>query len=163
MHLRLLEVIAFAIPVKDKRGTSIAAAFEKIFSHRSPNFLQSDRGSESLNREVQEMFRKYSFKHYWSYNEDLKAKCVERFNCTIKTKNFRCLTHHNTNRWIDVIEAFVQSYNNSYHRTIGMFPNQVNLYNQSEVAKRMYPSKPKLVWKFKLGDKVRISRYKHVF
>jgi transposase InsO family protein len=48
---------AFAIPVKDKRGTSIAAAFEKMFSQRSPNFLQSDRGSEFLNHEVQEVFR----------------------------------------------------------------------------------------------------------
>jgi hypothetical protein len=62
-----------------------------------------------------------------------------------------------------VIEAFVQSYNNSYNRTIGMSPNQVNLHNQSEVAKRMYPPKPKLLRKFKLGDKVRISRYKHIF
>jgi transposase InsO family protein len=154
---------AFAIPVKDKRGTSIAAAFEKIFSQRSPNFLQSDRGSEFLNREVQEVFRKYSIKHYWSYNDDLKASCVERFNRTIKTKIFRYLTHHNTNRWIDVIEAFVQSYNNSHHRTIGMSPNQVNSDNQSELAKRMYPPKPELVWKFKLGDRVRISRYKHIF
>jgi transposase InsO family protein len=47
---------ASAIPVKDKRGTSIAAAFEKIFSQRSPNLLQSDRGSEFLNHEVQEVF-----------------------------------------------------------------------------------------------------------
>jgi hypothetical protein len=95
-------------------------------------------------------------KHYWSYNEiDLKASCVERFNRTIKTKLFRYLTHHNTNRWIDVIEAFVQSYNNSHHRTIGMSPSQVNSDNQSELAKRMYPPNLNLCgnlnWKTKLG------------
>ena len=154
---------AFAIPVKDKRGVSIANAFEKIFSQRLPNFLQSDRGSEFLNHEVQSIFRKHNIKHYWSFNDDIKASCVERFNRTIKTKIFRYLTHHNTNRWIDVIEDFFSSYNNSYHRTIGMTPNQVNSDNQEEVAKRTYPPKVKPEWKYKIGDKVRISRYKHIF
>ena len=154
---------AFAIPVKDKRGVSIANAFEKIFSQRLPNFLQSDRGSEFLNHEVQSIFRKHNIKHYWSFNDDIKASCVERFNRTIKTKIFRYLTHHNTNRWIDAIEDFVVSYNNSLHRTIGMTPNQVNSDNQEEVAKRMYPPKVKPEWKYKIGDKVRISRYKHIF
>jgi hypothetical protein len=44
-----------------------------------------------------------------------------------------------------------------------MSSNQVNSDNQSKVAMRIYPLKPELVWKFKLGDKVRISRYKHIF
>ena len=154
---------AFAIPVKDKRGASIAYAFEKIFSQRCPNFLQSDRGSEFLNHEVQNTFRKYNIKHYWSFNDDIKASCVERFNRTIKTKIFRYLTHRNTNRWIDVIEDFVTSYNNSYHRTIGMSPNQVNSDNENQIAKHMYPPKPKLEWKYNIGDKVRTSKYKHIF
>ena len=37
---------AFAIPLKDKRGTSVAEVFEQIFRGRVPVFLQSDRGSE---------------------------------------------------------------------------------------------------------------------
>ena len=44
-----------------------------------------------------------------------------------------------------------------------MTPNQVNSDNQEEVAKRMYPPKVKPEWKYKIGDKVRISRYKHIF
>ena len=154
---------AFAIPVKDKQGVTIAAAFEKIFSDRIPTFIQTDRGKEYLNHEVLGLFKTYNIKHYWSFNDDIKASCVERFNRTIKSKIYRYLTHQNTNRWVDVIQDLVDAYNNSYHRTIGMSPNQVNKDNEKEIAERMYPPKPKLVWKFNVGDNVRISKYKHVF
>jgi hypothetical protein len=153
---------AFAIPVKDKRAASIADAFEKIFSQRTPNFIQTDRGTEFLNHEVQRKFQKYNVKHYWSFNDDIKCSICERFNRTIKGKIFHYLTHRNTDRWVDVIDELVKSYNNSFHRTIGMSPIEVNSENEDEVAKRMYPPKPKLEWKYKIGDKVRITKYKHV-
>jgi L-rhamnose mutarotase len=149
--------------VKNKRGSTVAEAFEKIFRDKTPTLLQTDRGTEFLNHEVQDLFKKHNIKHYWSFNDDVKASCVERFNRTIKTKLFRYLTHHNTHRWVDVIEDLVNAYNNSYHRTIGTSPNQVNADNEREIAIRMYPPKPKLEWKFNVGDKVRISKYKHVF
>ena len=153
----------FAIPLKDKRGSSIAEAFDEIFSQRTPNLLQTDRGTEFLNHEVQRKFKEYNVKHYWSFNDDIKAGCCERFNRTIKSKIFRYLTYRNTNRWIDIVDDLVKSYNNSYHRTIGMSPNEENSSNEDDVAKRMYHPKPKLVWKYEVGDKVRISKYKHVF
>ncbi len=73
------------------------------------------------------------------------------------------MTHRSTQRWIDVLAAVLQSYNNSYHRTIGMAPNEVNEQNEDEVARRMYPPKMKPVWKFRVRDTVRISRYKNRF
>lgn len=154
---------AFAIPLKDKRGPSIADAFEKIFTERTPVFLQTDRGTEFLNSQVQNIFRKYDIKHYWSLNDDIKAACVERFNRTIKTRLFRYLTHRHTNRWIDVLASLIESYNISFHRTIGMAPNEVTAENTQQVADRMYPAKTTPHWKFKIGDKVRISKYKNVF
>jgi transposase InsO family protein len=47
---------AFAVPVKDKRGSTVAAAFEKIFAERVPNILQTDRGTELYNVQMQEFF-----------------------------------------------------------------------------------------------------------
>jgi len=154
---------AFAIPLKDKRGSSVAEAFEKIFKERTPVFLQSDRGSEFLNSQVQDVFKKYNIKHYWSFNDDIKAACVERFNRTIKTRLFRYMTSRHTKRWIDVLNAFIDSYNKSFHRTIGMAPIDVTLENSQQIADRMYPLKTKTHWKFQVGDKVRISRYKNIF
>ena len=77
---------AFAIPLKDKRGSSVAEVFEKISKERVPVFLQSDRGSEFLNSQIRDVFKKYNIKHYWSSNDDIKAACVGRFNRTIKKR-----------------------------------------------------------------------------
>jgi len=71
---------AFALPVKDKRRSTIANAFEIIFVEAAPNMLQADRGTEFLNREVQNVFQKYNIHHYWSLNHTIKAACIQRFN-----------------------------------------------------------------------------------
>lgn len=153
----------YAIPLKDKRGSSVAAALEEIFTKAKPLMVQSDRGVEFLNSQVQEIFRKYNIKHYWSLNDDIKAACVERFNRTLKTRIFRYFTHRRTNRWIDVLDDFIRSYNDSFHRSIGMAPNDVTFDNAEIVTKRLYPEKPVPKWKFLIGDTVRISKYKNIF
>jgi transposase InsO family protein len=153
----------FAIPLKDKRGLSIVDAFREIFNQHRPVMLQTDRGTEFLNTQVQELFKKLNIKHYWSLNDDIKAACVERFNRTLKTRMFRYFTARHTNRWVDVLQAMIESYNNKFHRSIGMTPNNVNVDNSQQVANKLYPEKTKPHWKYQVGDKVRISRYKHIF
>jgi hypothetical protein len=64
-----------------------------------------------------------------SENQEIKAACIERFNRTLKTRLFRYFTHHKTNRWIDVLDEFIRSYNESFHRSIGMAPNDVTFDN----------------------------------
>jgi len=76
---------------------------------------------------------------------------------------FRYLTHRNTNRWVDILSSLIKAYNSSFHRTIGMAPANVTVSNEKEIAQRMLPKKPKLVWKYNIGDKVRISKFKHIF
>ena len=154
---------AFAVPVKDKRGSTVAAAIEKIFAQRVPNMLQTDRGTEFLNVQVQDVFRKYKVHHYFSRNDDIKASLVERFNRTLKTRLFRYMTRRRTNRWIDVIDDVVHSYNRSRHRSIGAAPVDVTPENEDEVARQQYPPKPPLKYRYDIGDRVRIAKYKHVF
>ena len=153
----------FGVPLKDKRDPTVANAFEKIFVEAMPAMIQTDRGAEFLNQHVQDVFRKYNIKHYWSLNDDIKAACVERFNRTLKTRLFRYLTHHRTSRWIDVLSDLIRSYNASFHRSIGMAPNDVTSDNKDLVTRRLYPVKPAPKWKFMIGDTVRISKYKHIF
>ena len=73
------------------------------------------------------------------------------------------MTSRHTKRWIDVLSAFVDSYNKSLRRTIGMSANEVTLENSQQIADRMYPLKTKPHLKFQVGDEVRISKYKHIF
>ena len=116
-----------------------------------------------MNPSVQDVFKKYNLEHYWSFNDDMKAACVKKFNRTLKTRLFRYMTSRHTKRWIDVLSAFIDSYNKSLHRTIGMPPNDVTLENSLQIADRIFPPKMKPHWKFQFGNKVRISKYKHIF
>jgi transposase InsO family protein len=154
---------AYALPLMDKRGPTLATAFEKIFSEMVPNLLQTDRGTEFLNSSVQAVFKKYNIHHYWSFNDDIKAAVVERFNRTLKTRMYRYFTARHTNRWIDVLPSLIESYNNAFHRTIGMTPNEVTSENAQQIGERMYPLKEMPHWKFQLGDTVRITVYKNIF
>ena len=81
----------------------------------------------------------------------------------IKTRLFRYMTSRHTKRWLDILNAFIDSYNKSFHRTIGLAPNEETLENSQRIADRMYPPKTKTHCKSKVGDKVRISEYKNIF
>jgi hypothetical protein len=73
------------------------------------------------------------------------------------------MTRRRTNRWVDALDDIVKSYNSSYHRSIGTAPNDVTSGNEEEIARRLYPPKPPLLYKYDVRDRVRITKYKHVF
>lgn len=157
--------MAYARALKNKTSKSIIAALDSIFeSATPPKTIQTDKGSEFMNRAVQQYFLEKDIRHFTSENEDLKAAVVERYNRTLKSKMWRFFTHRGHNRYVDVLPKLVQSYNNSVHRSIGMRPVDVNLQNQEEVWNRLYgqPIK-KTSPKLKVGDRVRMTKYKGVF
>ena len=56
-----------------------------------------------------------------------------------------------------------QTGDETFHRSIGMAPSQVNAANQEEVWQRLYGHGGKGVPKFKVDDRVRISKPKRRF
>ena len=60
---------------------------------------------------------------------------------------------------IDKLDHIVNEYNNTYHRTIKIKPDDVkdNTYNDS--SKDVNDKDPR----FKIGDQVKISKYKNIF
>ena len=155
---------AWAVPVRKKSAREVAEAFEKILGERKCNMVQSDKGTEFLNSTFQSMLRQHGMHFYTSENEDLKASVVERFNRTLKTKMYRYFTPANTRRYLDVLDDLLHSYNNTYHRSIGMAPAEVGLHNEEEVRARLYPLKPKSYrWKYDVGDRVCIAMQRRPF
>jgi len=58
----------------------------------------------------------------------------------------------------------ITNYNNSYHRTIKRAPVQVNSENENEILNNTFRiNKKETKFKFKVGDKVRISKVKRTF
>ena len=103
-------------------------------------------------------------KHYTSENDDIKCAVVERWNRTILERLFRYLTYKYTNRYVDVVQDVVDSYNRSVHSTIKMAPADVSVDDEVEIRRRLYPAKPKKIrYKFDIDDTVRISGTRRVF
>jgi len=154
---------AWAVPVRKKSGRNVANAFEPSVAERKCNMVQSDKGTEFLNSTFQSMLQRHDIKFYTSENEDLKAAVVERFNRTLKTM-FPYFTHANTRRYVDVLDDLLHSYNNTYHRSIGMSPSEVDRDNEDQVRAQLYPKKPKSYkWKYDVGDRVRITIQRRPF
>jgi len=67
--------------------------------------------------------------------------------------------------YLDIIDNLIKSYNNNYHRSIKMSPNEVNNENKNQVFKNLYGhiNDSLIEFKFKKGDNVRIAKYKTVF
>jgi hypothetical protein len=156
---------AYSEPMKTKTAVEVTDCFEnKILRDRSINFLQSDKGGEFLNSKFQALLKVRGIRFYTSENDDIKAALVERFNRTLKERLYRYMTYKNTNRYVDVLPQIMLSYNNSYHRSIGRAPIEVNDENRDEVADRLYPPKPKkFKWKYRVGQTVRLSTSRMVF
>ena len=70
-----------------------------------------------------------------------------------------------TYKWVDVLNDLVANYNNIKHRAILMKPEDVSRKNEGEVWTTLYGhvyGELKLP-KFKVGDTVRVSKYKSIF
>jgi len=149
------------LPLKNKTGLEVASALEKISKERKPYTLWVDKCKEFYNSQVQNLLPLYS-----TENEE-KSSIVERWNRTMKEKMFKYFTANSTRNYVDILDKLVDRYNNTIHSSIGMTPKEAsekkhevkvwrNLYGNYTPQKRMTP-------KFKVGDKVRISRKKGVF
>ena len=101
-------------------------AFDSILSEgRKPEKLRTDKGTEIVNESFQQYLKKKGIQFYTANNEP-KASVVERVNRTLKSKLYRYFTAVNSLRYIDVLQDLVDSYNNTYHRSIGRAPATVS-------------------------------------
>ena len=150
---------AWVIHLKDKKGTSIVNAFQKIISkERTLNKIWVDQGSEFYNQSFKEFLKINSIEGYSTSNEG-KSVVAERFIRTLKNQIFKHMTAISKNVYIDVLDDIVNKYNNTVHRTIKMKPIDVTNDSYAEYNEDSDKRDPK----FKVGDHVRISKYKNIF
>ena len=153
------------VPLKKKQGHELVKAFQTILaSGRKPSKLQTDQGTEFLNRVFQKFLREYNIE-FFTVKSGLKASVVERFNRTLKNKMYKYFTAKDTLTYIDVLPKLVKSYNNTYHRSIKMKPSQVTKSNEAKVWDTLYDNDvdKRVRYKFQVGDRVRISKVKRMF
>ena len=94
---------------------------------------------------------------YLSHNEG-KSVVAARFIRTIKNKIYKYMTSISKNLYIDKLDDIVNKYNNTYHRTIKMKPVDVKSSRYIDSSKEINDGDRK----FKIGDIVRILKYKNI-
>lgn len=159
---------AYARPLKTKNGVDVTKAMKSILNevnHTITN-LHVDRGKEFYKQSMKEMLHRRNF-HLHSTFSTKKAAIVERFNRTLKNKMWKQFSFLGSYKWIDILPELLNEYNNTKHSTIKMCPNQVNATNEFYLMTTVYNHQRSLALKsepkFRLGDFVRISKYKHIF
>uniref|UniRef100_A0A1I7X5F7 Integrase catalytic domain-containing protein n=1 Tax=Heterorhabditis bacteriophora TaxID=37862 RepID=A0A1I7X5F7_HETBA len=141
---------AWVVPLKSKSGKETADALESIFKERKPKKMQTDNGKEY-------------------YNSNKKASIVERFNRTLKEKMWKMFTHQGNHKWTHILDDLLWGYNNHYHTSIKMTPIEASkIENENIVYDNLFPIKHNFEEiqknsKFKIGDTVRITKYKAIF
>lgn len=150
-------------PLKNKTGEHVAAAFEKILKlcGRKPRHLQTDRGTEFYNKHFSKVAHRHSIEHYSTFSS-LKAAMAERAIRTIKTWLFKEFSYRGKHKWVDILEQVTAKYNGRKHRAIGMKPKDVTIETRHLQDRRPTP-KNTSAGKLKIGDLVRISKFKSIF
>lgn len=155
---------AWAVPIRRKTGEEVVEAFQKIFRERVPEKLQTDKGTEFINKRTQTLFEKMGIRWFTTENVEIKCSVIERWNRSLKTRMWKYFTANDTRRWIDVLDKLVANYNRSYHRSIKMTPVEASEEgNEGIVYRNLYKRKEPRTPKFQVGDTVRISIYKRPF
>ena len=159
---------AWARPLKNKEGISVAGAFEDIFdtSKRIPCRLWTDRGTEFYNQNVENTLKKHKVQLYSTFNEP-KSAIAERFIRTLRGKLESNFLLTQSTVWYDILPELIREYNNSRHRSISMTPNEASkICNYQKVCDSLYKKTPLEGLQtpaFHIGDKVRISINKRLF
>ena len=148
------------VPLKDKKGVSIVTAFQSILkqSNRKPNKIWVDKDSEFYNASFKNWLQDNDIVMYSTNNEG-KSVVAERFIRALKSKIYKYMTSISKNVYIDKLDDIVNEYNNTYHTTIKMKPIDIKDNTYINTANEINNKD----LKFKVGDRVRISKYKSIF
>jgi hypothetical protein len=135
-------------------------AMKSILNITKPILIQSDNGSEFLNKSFQALLKSFKVQHTTAQVGDHNRQgIIERFNRTIEAMIAKYQESRKTNRYIDVLDDIVFNYNNTYHRTMKDIPENRYLKNQSHG----YIYDFNFLVKLSIGDKVRIVMEKKTF
>ena len=171
----------WARPLKSKLGSEVSEALISIFKEgRVPKSIRSDSGHDVHNATItKKALKPFGVKQYITHNNQ-QANYAEHVIKTLKTRIWRYFRFTMKQRWVDVLQNFVTSYNNSMHSSLGKWtPKSVNSNNESRLRLDQYFIKEKkdrrnfqqleLIqlnprpFKFKLGSTVRIPYSKTKF
>ena len=167
---------AWSIPIKNKSSAVVADRLQELFLVEGfPEVLQSDNGTEFVNKEMTSLSERYGFelKHSLPYHSQAQG-LVERFNRTIQEAIYNYTLDRGVKKWVDNLCFFVYAYNTTVHSTTELTPFQVfrkknEVFKLDEVVRKRIKKNAEMMRKkamkgkirdvlddLKVGDRVRI-------
>jgi biotin operon repressor len=68
------------MPLKDKNAYSIASALKYLFQNGNPITIQTDKGTEFVNANVQQYLKSQGLNIHTTHYPDIKGAIIEHFN-----------------------------------------------------------------------------------
>ena len=165
-----------AIPLKRKDGNTVHTGLKKIIENNHFNKLRrlnTDEGKEFYNKKVKDMLDSKNITLYSVSSREIKASIAERFIRTIKGKLYRYMTQQNTKKYINILPALIEGYNNSPHRGLGNNQTPIDIHNLKDLKSiqnqfnLMYKNKRTFrktrISNLTVGEHVRLSNLKPTF
>ena len=147
----------FAIPLKTKTGKETAIAIQKIITTAkgNPEKFWTDEGKEFLNKNVDDLRKKYNIEIYHTYGI-AKAAIIERYNRTQKSNMYKFFTKNGNHIWYNILDDIVKLYNNKKHSGINNLTPKNAYFGEIDLQKEREKEDTKEP-KFNINDRVRIS------
>ena len=155
----------WTVPLKNKSAQIKKASFENILisSKRQPKLIETDDGSEFVNKLFNNLLNTKKFKRY-SRNTALGAVFAERFNRTIRDLLKRPVFEKGDGNWIDILSTITKQYNNRIHSSTKLSPKDACLKkNEGFVYKKLLDKRKKVTPKFQINDLIRVADLKKTF
>ena len=126
-------------PIKTKKSEDVLQALKlRLSGNRKPNMIRTDRGQEFRCKDVNAYLKGQNIHHFYALNTEIKANYAERLIKALKHKLFRYMLKNRTQRYIDILQDAVYSYNHTIHRSLGKPPANITKDNEGESRLQQY-------------------------
>ena len=172
----VLSRFAWTSPLKTLTGQEMKSCLRRTLTV-VPTKLRTDGGSEFINRDVTSYLKSKNIESFQTLNSE-KANFAERLIKSLKSKIVKYMKHRESPKWVDVLPLITQSYNETFHRSLGMTPKEalnssdsllwraqygpVAKSSEKRSSTKSYP-RSRSYFKFKVGDTVKLSHAKSPF
>ena len=112
---------AYAIPLLNKEGKTVAEALTNWINTlpKPPHIIQSDHGSEFINKNMKQVLKLNNIRHQVSLSHQPESQgSIERINGTLKRMIMSYFTTNNNNIWYNILDDLLYNYNNSKYSLI---------------------------------------------
>ena len=149
---------AFVAALRSKSNAS--NEMKKTLAIQKPILIQSDNGTEFLNKSFQNLLKSANVRHITvDVGNHRRQGIVERFNKTIENLISRYQESRNTNRYIETLDDLVYNYNHTKHRAINDTPEKKYYFNPNFGCIKTFQYNNQII----AGDRVKILKERKTF